>query len=112
MTSLTDQQRQKLRKIVSSFTMGLLNGTNPKGMCLVVCYPLSGYLSMCGYMNKIVRGDIEIEEEISDHYWIELEDDLIVDPTASQFIAPDKKRMIEIYIGKKPDWYLPDSSNG
>ena len=40
-----------------------------------------------------------------EHFYLLLPDGRILDPTASQFIAPDGSDMPEIYLGAKPEWY-------
>lgn len=41
----------------------------------------------------------------SGHYWLDMLDGNILDPTASQFKRPNGKRMPQIYHGPKPEWY-------
>lgn len=94
--------------IVTSFRDGILNGRDPKGLCLTISYPLASYLALCGYENRIERGDVVVKSEKHDHYWLVL-GNIIVDPTASQFSKPNKKKMPPVYIGELPDWYVPDS---
>lgn len=97
---------KELTKIVTQFRKGILGKrkTGPKKMCFVVCAPLQGFLHGCGYFTTLVQGDIIIDGEVHEHWWLSYKD-LIIDPTASQFLKPDGTEMPEVYIGEKPDWY-------
>lgn len=94
---------KNLESIVSEFTAGLLVDSKPIGMCFAASCALSGYLDFLGYENTVVEGEIIIGDTYQ-HYWIKYKD-LIIDPTASQFINPNGGSMPNIYIGKKPEWY-------
>jgi len=95
--------KANLRQIVTEFRNGLLEGKKPAGMCYAVCAPLSTVLSLAGYLNNVVTG--YLYNSWNEHYWIELEDETIIDPTASQFKKPDGENMPDVYIGEKPIWY-------
>jgi hypothetical protein len=94
-----------LKKIVADFRKGILDGRDSKYMCFAVCAPLQGYLSMIGYKSRLVQGEIKPSVDIlTNHYWLELPDGRIVDPTADQFSTPERP-MPQVYIGKLPEWY-------
>jgi len=95
---------KELEDIVRKFTKGLLDEEEPRGMCFAVSCALSGYLIFLGYENKVVEGEIVLDGDIYQHYWINYKN-MIIDPTANQFIHPDGGEMPDIYIGEKPDWY-------
>lgn len=86
-------QRKELAKIISGFRHGLLEGRKSAMMCFAVCAPLSTYLNFVyGLDTKLVEGRVKGRE----HYWLELPDGDIIDPTADQF----DKKMPKVYIGK------------
>ena len=95
---------KKLKRVISEFTKGILDKNKPEGMCFAVGCALSGYLNFLGYDNDIIEGEIIINEDSYEHYWIKY-GELIIDPTASQFNNRNGKKMPKIYIGKKPNHY-------
>lgn len=97
---------KKLFKLVKDFREGILDGSPPKYCCYIVSSPLSSYLEFCGVKNKLVEGTIIFEWDEYSHYWIELPDGRIIDPTASQFLSDEGEPMPEVYIGSKPSWYV------
>jgi hypothetical protein len=98
--------RHELRKVVREFRKGILDGREPDGMCFAVCSPLQGYLATCGISTDLVRGTFREYE--ADHWWLELEDGTVVDPTVSQF-SDEFFRMPTVYIGPKKGLYLQHS---
>jgi hypothetical protein len=96
------QRKIPLRQIVSEFRKGILGKRNSAAMCYAVCAPLQSYLGLIGYETELVEGDFGT----TNHYWLELPDGTIIDPTADQFSTPMRK-MPKIYIGPLPDWYKP-----
>ena len=99
---MTDKE---LKKIVTKFTKGILDGKPSKNMCFAVCLPLHSYLSICEQETELINGEIPIGDDIYQHTWLQLPDGRIIDPTADQFNALLDKKMPLIYIGQKPDWY-------
>ena len=99
-----NSMHKKLTEIVTEFTKGILGNGSNRSKCFMVCSPLSSYLSFLGYENDIVEGEIEEGDAVYEHYWLKY-DDVIIDPTASQFKTPDGSVMPDVYIGKKPNWY-------
>lgn len=97
---------QRLMEIVSEFRCGILQGRKSNLMCVAVCSPLEGYLlSIHGIETHAVSGTIDEME----HFWLEMKDGRIIDPTADQFLKPDGSPMPEVYIGKLPGWYGAES---
>ena len=92
---------KEIRRIAHGFRKGVLDGADPACRCFMVSAPLAGYLEACGCRCMLVEGNIDTWQ----HFWIELPDGTIVDPTASQFKKPNGARMPHVYIGTKPDWY-------
>lgn len=99
---MTDKQ---LIKTTKEFTKGLLGKRQDKGMCYAVCAPLQSYLSFIGCETQMCEGEIQQDEGLWNHFWLQLSDGRILDPTASQFIAPDGTKLPDIYLGEKPEWY-------
>lgn len=97
---MSKKSDKNILKICSEFKKGILGGKPSRLMCFAVSAPLQTYLRFCGIETKLVEGEIEFEDSLINHYWLELADGRIIDATADQF-----KEMPEIYIGKKPEWY-------
>lgn len=97
---------KELLRTVRGFTKGLLGGKPSFNMCYAVCTALQGYLSFCKYKTTLTEGEIMIDNEIHQHFWLTREDGLIIDPTADQFNLKLRMQMPAIYIGIKPDHYL------
>lgn len=96
--------KDKLLKIVKSFRYGMIGRKGGRLQCYKVCAPLQGYLSMIGIETKLIEGDACYYRYWIGHYWLEMEDGKIIDPTAEQF-ATEKRLMPRVYIGVKPRWY-------
>ena len=101
--SMTDK---KLLRIVTSFRHGILGRKESDFMCLAVCAPLQTFLLVAhdlrteivsGWVNVRTRQDRFFEAE---HFWLELPDGRIIDPTHDQFGYEPK-----IYIGPLKDNY-------
>lgn len=97
---------KELLKFVTGFRYGILGKNSPNKRCYMVCLPLQGILSFENIEAKLIRGEIRIGDTFFEHFWLNLPDGRVLDPTASQFNAPDGSKMPEIYIGEKPEWYL------
>lgn len=95
---------KEIKKISEGFTKGALGSRDSLNMCWVVCLPLQGYLSFCGCETKVIEGNIEINNENYHHYWLQMQDGRIIDPTANQFNELGVK-MPKVYFGNKPDNY-------
>ena len=88
---------ERIRQIATEFREGLLNGKPTPGLCFAVCAPLAGYLD---FAERLQTKLIEVDFPHTNHVWIELDENTILDPTADQFgLAP-------VYIGPVPDQYL------
>jgi hypothetical protein len=97
---------KELYKIVNGFTKGLLGKRSSESMCFVVTWTLNSFLTCCGIKSKLVEGEIKLKNGyIANHFWIELEDGKVIDPTADQFNSLSEHQMPNIFIGKKPKWY-------
>lgn len=90
-----------LKREVREFTNGLLGKNSTESMCYIVGAPLEGYLRAIGYDARLVEGYVGGDH----HWWIELEDGTIVDPTADQFKENGFKPMPKNYVGPKPKRY-------
>jgi hypothetical protein len=90
---VTDRQ---LLRFAASFRRGILGrGKSSRAMCFAVAAPLESLLLMCGVEVRLVKGLVGDWE----HYWLELGDGRILDPTADQF------SMAPVYLGPLPSWY-------
>lgn len=99
------RDNQRLMKVVSEFRSGILQGRKSNLMCVAVCSPLEGYLrAIHGIDTHAVCGTIDEME----HFWLEMGDGRIIDPTADQFLKPDGNPMPEVYVGELPAWYGGD----
>lgn len=92
----------KLKQIVKGFRDGVLEGRESAFMCMAVCAPLQGYLSLCGYETSLVHGTVDLSDYDMDHVWLGLEDGSIIDPTADQF---KELELPPVYIGVLPAAY-------
>lgn len=101
---------EELKNVVTQFTKGILGKYTNFGMCFAVCSPLATYLQMCGVGVDLVRGEIYINGDTYEHYWLKQPNGDIIDPTASQFNQIGGYNMPDIYLGAKPDYYKLTSS--
>lgn len=92
--------KRELRRICSEFRNGLLGSDSSSGKCAMVCLPLASYLGMFGLSVKIV----EVDFGRINHFWLELENGEILDPTADQFSGKWLK-LPKVYIGPVPEIY-------
>lgn len=81
----------QFQRTVKQFVRGLLGRRKTKGQCFVVCAPLTAYLNVIGHEASLVEGTVSGNH----HYWIELADGSIIDPTADQFVENKKKNFAE-----------------
>jgi hypothetical protein len=99
---------EELLEFVADFRDGILNGRSPDHMCYMVSWPLHSALNALGFQCYLVSG---AWDETMDHFWIELPDGRILDPTASQFPRlPDGGEMPEVYLGALPEGYSVPAS--
>lgn len=89
-----------LRQTALSFRNGLLGKRDSGMMCMAVCYPLQGFLSMLGVETKIE----ELDFGKTNHVILRLQDGRILDPTADQFSGPTIK-LPKVYVGPMPEIY-------
>ena len=93
---------KKLVKIATEFRDGMLQGLPSVAMCFVICSALIGYLRYEGIECELIEGEVGN----SNHFWIELTEGNILDPTADQFKKPDGSDMPKVYCGELPEWYI------
>jgi hypothetical protein len=96
---------KKLIKIARGFCSGLLGKKQSTNMCFKVCSPLVTYLSICGVLCELTKGEIICDGVEYGHFWITLSDGRIIDPTADQFIKMDGERMKNIWVEIAPTSY-------
>jgi len=105
------REQIRLQHIVEEFRAGLLDGQASAGWCFMVSSALAGYLSFLGYQARLTRGNIDIGEEEAEHFWLTLQEGLIIDPTADQFKQPTGHDMPPVFIGIKPAWYREEAKS-
>lgn len=103
---MTKPKYKSLHDIALKFRKGVIGNTSSKDKCFMVAAPLCSYLRFCKYECRLIEGFVTIGEHITNHYWIELEDGMILDPTADQFNSVKGKDMPKVYIGERPDYYM------
>jgi hypothetical protein len=96
---------EKLLKMVKGFRAGILGRKRPNLMCYAVSAPLSCYLNFGGIVNKLKEVCVVQGPDVYFHWYIELQNGRILDPTASQFTTPAGEPMPLIYLGERPSWY-------
>ncbi len=89
----------KLLKFVASFRRGIVGRKSSDCMCFAVCAPLVTLLNMHGVESKLRDGKIKYELGEGNHYWIELADGRVIDPTGDQFNRRLGKAMPKVYLG-------------
>ncbi len=92
-----EMKDKELLSIASGFRKGVLDKRISTGWCYAISASLIGYLEFCGYQCELVKGYVGDYG----HYWIDLLDGRILDPTADQF----GDSMPKVYIGIKPQNY-------
>ncbi len=97
---MTTEDYGKILLLAETFTLATLSCENSQGKCFIISCPLSLHLENNGFQNNIYAGHFK-DNPLYAHFWLTLENEVIIDPTIRQFYddAP------QIYIGKKPDDY-------
>jgi hypothetical protein len=95
--------RRELRRFVTEFRAGILNGRPSDRMCFAVCAPLQSVLAICGVETDLVEADFDMWRP-TNHVWLQCADGMIIDPTADQFSSPSR-RFPKVYIGPLPAQY-------
>lgn len=96
---------KQLLKIVREFRKGIIGKSESTFMCFAVCAPLAGFLGMYGIEAKTREGIVRLRDGQGryagecNHYWIELEDGRVIDPTADQFNRRLSLAMPAVYLG-------------
>lgn len=89
---MTDKQ---LVKYAADFRKGILGNHSSFMMCFAVSAPLATLLKVEGIEARLVEGDLG---EFN-HFWIELSDGRVLDPTADQFNDYGFEQMPPVYLG-------------
>lgn len=98
-------KKSRLIQSALDFRNGLLDGKESDMMCFVVSSSLAGYLHYENIDCKLVEGSVVALNIECNHFWIEMPDGNILDPTADQFIDLDGNRMPKVYYGILPNFY-------
>lgn len=90
----------KLIKFVTGFRRGIVGRGKSDYMCFAVCAPLVTLLNMNGVQGALREGSIKFDDIGSiNHFWIELADGRVIDPTADQFNRHFGKSLPKVYLG-------------
>lgn len=99
---------EELIEFADEFREGVLEKGSPDSMCFAITAPLEGSLEFSGVDGQFVEGTIELPGgSTTNHFWLELGDGGTAGATADQFNAVLRRNMPAVYLGEKPDWYLP-----
>lgn len=107
--SMTDK---KLLRITKSFRHGLLGRKDSDFQCFVVSAPLEAFLRHeYKFDTKLISGEVRVQSKPGrfmplEHFWLELPDGRILDPTHDQFGYDEK-----VYLGPLPDNFKPYETN-
>lgn len=93
---MTDKQ---LIKFVNSFRYGIVGRRRSQFMCFAVCAPLAPLLRLSGVEAVMREGLVKFPIGEGNHFWIELEDGRVIDPTADQFNEILGLNLPKIYLG-------------
>jgi hypothetical protein len=98
-----------LKKIAVGFREGILDGRPSAGFCLMICLPLWAFIRAHIKGSRLVEKDFYFQGEYGDpkttnHFYIELPDGRILDPTADQFQRASGK-FPKVYLGPMPVEY-------
>lgn len=98
---------KELKRFCLEFRDGILGSRSSESMCFALSGRLRSLLnSIYGVETELIEGIVKTCVYVSNHFWLQLADGRILDPTADQFNDALKKKMPKIYLGEKPDWYL------
>lgn len=89
----------KLLKFVKGFRGGIVGRKGSEFMCFAVCAPLVTLLNMSGVKSTMREGAVQFEIGSINHFWIELADGRVLDPTADQFNRILMDKLPKIYLG-------------
>lgn len=93
---------RELRKVANDFVKGF---GKVERMCYLLSPALQGYLhTTFGIKTKLIQGIVIFDKAYHGHYWLELENGKILDPTAGQFQNP---MTLKVFLGKQPENYHP-----
>lgn len=90
---------RELIELVTTFRRDTLAGDKSDCMCFSVCAPLSVLLCLWGIRAEFRSGIAPVDPPYH-HYWIELPDGRVLDPTADQFNGQCGLNFPEVYLGE------------
>lgn len=89
----------KLLKFVNGFRYGIVGRKRSDFMCFAVCAPLVTLLNMHGVASTLREGIVKFEIGEINHFWIELADGRVLDPTGDQFNRILLEKLPKVYLG-------------
>lgn len=88
-----------LVKLATAFRRGFLGADGDSLHTCYMCMPLNMLLTLRGLRSELCVGTPPYPTA-GTHYWIELEDGRVLDPTADQFNGDSATKYPEIYLGE------------
>lgn len=98
---------RKLLKFTTAFRWGIIGRKKGEFMCFAVCAPLVTLLNMKGVKAELREGDIKFSIGSCNHFWIELADGRVFDPTADQLKSRFGAVMPKVYLGMPTEFHRP-----
>ena len=96
---MTDKQ---ILKFASAFRNGIIGRKSSAMRCYMVSAPLATLLCMNGISCKMVEGEVNLKDAHCNHFWIELADGRVLDPTADQFNHIEGfPELPKVYLGER-----------
>lgn len=99
----------KLVKTALDFRRGMLGRRGSEGMCWCICNPLGVFLQMLGVDNDLIEGTVGGQH----HFYLQLRDGRILDPTGDQF---EGLNLPKVFLGRpgrlyrrQKNWSQPDN---
>lgn len=99
----------QLIRFAADFRRGILGRDGSDSMCFAVCAPLVTLLNMSGVEATLKEGTVKLFSiGHGNHFWIELADGRVLDPTADQFNRIRKAKLPKVYLGSAvADLHIP-----
>lgn len=90
---------KQLIRFAKSFRTGIIGRKAGDYACFMVCAPLAPLLRHSGVKAEMRDGWIALDVGSINHYWIELADGRVLDPTAEQFNKRLGLDLPRVYLG-------------
>lgn len=99
---------KQLLRFATHFRTGLIGKGDASMRCFMVSAPLATLLEAHGVKNRLVEGRVGY----CGHYWLELADGRVLDPTADQFnhLRHADAPLPKVYLGRRTAIHKPSVS--